>query len=125
LVGRVFKHQVLEQSLVLGAIARLIREAGIFRHTKCEKRRNVVSDVDYLAAATLSMDLESKADESHAGCPFLKDNSCSLIRDGLTVPTLCVKRIVAENSVLSHVKAKLKVASHFLSQSIKLVGAKL
>lgn len=126
MISKMFKSQLVEKSLILGALTRLIRDKKILRHTKCEKRINVLESQDYLVASTLGQDIEGKIKNGHKGCPFLQDGSCVLIRDGLTAPTLCVKRIVAENpSLESVIKRKLQSATHFLVQSIRLIGARI
>lgn len=119
----VLRSQIESSSLVVLAAARIIRDEGIKGHTKCSKRTNVFNPHDLLVAKTAAHEVDEYANNSR-GCPFSTTQGCSLINGGLTVPSLCIKRIIVENSKLVPLEKKLNKAYLFLKQVTKLVGVK-
>jgi hypothetical protein len=123
LTGKYTKKQIVQQSISILAFTNLLKEKKIFRHTKCEKRSNVLSEVDMLISSLLLKDLKEESRNENS-CPYLKNDRCQLIESNSPAPVLCCSRIVKENNLPNNINKILKTAYNFLKLIIKLTGTR-
>ncbi len=117
-------QQIEQQSLEILGLARVLKELGHNKHSKCSKRLNVISAVDFVVSERAGLKLDEEI-LKETPCPFSTTQGCSLINNGLTVPGICAKRIVKENPELLSLEPRLLKAYKFIHQLLRLfVGAK-
>lgn len=109
-----------ENGIYLMGVTRIIKEAGIKSHTKCNKRRNVFTPGDLLGASSIGLDPSSVAQDTV--CPFATSNGCALLNNNLTLPVYCITRMVKENRQLSPVLNRVKKVNRYLKTTVRLLG---